>query len=463
MTPTIRPTLKQHLAYEALRDPLIKYVFFGGGAGGGKSWLGCEWLLTNCYFYPGSRWFIGRQELKRLMGSSFITFNKVCSFHQIPKSDWSLNSKYNYIEFFNGSRIDLLDLAHQPSDPEYQRLGSLEYTGGWIEEAGEINFMSFDVLKSRVGRHLNKEFNIPSKILNTCNPIKNWIYQEVYKPFKINSLPQEYCFIQSLYKDNPFTAEEYGKNLSEIKDKVTKERLMFGNWEYDDDETSLISYEAILDLYTNTIIEDKNKYITADIARMGKDTTTVRLWEGLKCYKTIQWTKQPLDITASKISEILSNEQIPFSHVIVDEDGVGGGVVDMLRGVKGFINNSTPIEDRLGNTQNFQNLKTQCYYKLAEYINDHKIRIEQDNQLIKQQEIEELEQIKRKDADKDGKLKIRPKEEIKELIGRSPDLADSLMMRMWFEFNPVRTGVSNQKLPNFNAYGAQYTKFLKQL
>ena len=76
-------------------------------------------------------------------------------------------------------------------------------------------------------------------------------------------MPQEYCFIQSLYKDNPFTAEEYGKNLSEIKDKVTKERLMFGNWEYDDDETSLISYEAILDLYTNTIIEDKNKYITA--------------------------------------------------------------------------------------------------------------------------------------------------------------------------------------------------------
>lgn len=222
MTPTIRPTLKQHLAYEALRDPLIKYVFFGGGAGGGKSWLGCEWLLTNCYFYPGSRWFIGRQELKRLMGSSFITFNKVCSFHQIPKSDWSLNSKYNYIEFFNGSRIDLLDLAHQPSDPEYQRLGSLEYTGGWIEEAGEINFMSFDVLKSRVGRHLNKEFNIPSKILNTCNPIKNWIYQEVYKPFKINSLPQEYCLFNHYIKIIHLPLKSMVKICLKLKIKLLK-------------------------------------------------------------------------------------------------------------------------------------------------------------------------------------------------------------------------------------------------
>lgn len=438
MTPTIRPTLKQHLAYEALKDPLIKYVFFGGGAGGGKSWLGCEWLLTNCYFYPGSRWFIGRQELKRLMGSSFITFNKVCSFHQIPKADWNLNSKYNYIEFFNGSRIDLLDLAHQPSDPEYQRLGSLEYTGGWIEEAGEVNFMAFDVLKTRVGRHLNKEYQLSSKILNTCNPIKNWIYQEVYKPFKLKILSKEYCFIQSLYKDNPFTAEEYGKNLAEIKDKATKERLMFGNWEYSDDESSLIDYDAIIDLYTNNIEESRQKYLTADIARMGSDTTTVRIWEGLRCYKTIQWHKQTLDITAAKISEIIRTEQIPYSKVIVDEDGVGGGVIDILKGIKGFINNSTPLEDSMGRVQNFQNLKTQCYYKLAEYINERKIRIEQDSQFIKQQEIEELEQIKRKDADKDGKLKIRPKEEIKEILGRSPDLADSLMMRMWFELNPFK-------------------------
>lgn len=45
----------------------------------------------------------------------------------------------------------------------------------------------------------------------------------------------------------------------------------------------------------------------------------------------------------------------------------------------------------------------------------------------------ELEQIKQKDIDKDGPVTIIPKEQIKQAIGRSPDEADNLMMRMWFE------------------------------
>lgn len=32
-----------------------------------------------------------------------------------------------------------------------------------------------------------------------------------------------------------------------------------------------------------------------------------------------------------------------------------------------------------------------------------------------------------------GKLKIVAKDEIKEALGCSPDFADALMMRMWFE------------------------------
>ena len=39
ITVTIKPTIKQDLAYGALSDAEILYLFFGGGAGGGKSWL----------------------------------------------------------------------------------------------------------------------------------------------------------------------------------------------------------------------------------------------------------------------------------------------------------------------------------------------------------------------------------------------------------------------------------------
>ena len=133
------------------------------------------------------------------MKSSYVTFMKVCKYHGIPDSDWKLNGQYNYIEFTNGSRIDLLDVAYKPSDPDYERFGSLEYTGGWLEEAGEIEFKAFDVLKSRIGRHMNKELEVKSKLLLTCNPNKGWLYRVFYKPSKDGTLPDNYRFLQSLY------------------------------------------------------------------------------------------------------------------------------------------------------------------------------------------------------------------------------------------------------------------------
>ncbi len=47
--------------------------------------------------------------------------------------------------------------------------------------------------------------------------------------------------------------------------------------------------------------------------------------------------------------------------------------------------------------------------------------------------IEEREQIKARDVDKDTSRRITSKDEIKEHPGRSPDFADMLMMRMYFE------------------------------
>jgi len=53
--------------------------------------------------------------------------------------------------------------------------------------------------------------------------------------------------------------------------------------------------------------------------------------------------------------------------------------------------------------------------------------------------IEELDQIRSKDADKDGKRKIVPKDEVKKNIGRSPDHADCFIMRMFFELQKPKT------------------------
>ena len=46
--------------------------------------------------------------------------------------------------------------------------------------------------------------------------------------------------------------------------------------------------------------------------------------------------------------------------------------------------------------------------------------------------IEDLEQIKQKDVGKDTPLNVLSKEDIKVNIGRSTDIGDMLMMRMYF-------------------------------
>ena len=84
--------------------------------------------------------------------------------------------------------------------------------------------------------------------------------------------------------------------------------------------------------------------------------------------------------------------------------------------------------------ENYKNLKSQCYYKLAEQINAGNIGIKCKNIDIRNKIIEELEVVRRKNIDLDGKLAILSKKEIKQAIGRSPDYADSLMMRMKFMF-----------------------------
>jgi len=61
-----------------------------------------------------------------------------------------------------------------------------------------------------------------------------------------------------------------------------------------------------------------------------------------------------------------------------------------------------------------------------------KIKTEKNKQEIQ----EELGVVSQKDIDKDGKINLVGKKEIKKIIGRSPDFGDMLAYRMIFEVKP---------------------------
>jgi hypothetical protein len=231
--------------------------------------------------------------------------------------------------------------------------------------------------------------------------------------------------------------------LQGLSDKALKARLLLGDWEYDDDPSALMEYDPIVDLFTNTVDPSNDKYLVCDVARKGKDLTTISYWNGYECkriagFKKLLTVPDPNDpqrpSTAVKLQEWMRQYQVPLSHVLVDEDGVGGGVRDYL-GCKGFVANSTPFKHPVTKMpENYANLKAQCAWALAKRVNSAGMAVRTTNPEIKKRLVEDLEQIKQKDMDKDGKLALVPKEKTKVILGRSPDFGDLLIMRMWFDY-----------------------------
>ena len=317
----------------------------------------------------------------------------------------------------------------------YERLGSKEFTGGWIEEAGEINGLAFEMLKTRTGRHLNDVYNIPSKILITCNPKKNWLYKRFYQPSKAGKLKVPYAFIPALVQDNPFVTEDYVDTLRQTEDKVTYQRLYLGKWEYDSDPNSLVDYDAVMDCFTNTGALIGGKAISADLAMKGRDHFVAGYWEGLRVSIEIDKDKSSGREIETDLRKLMVTRGVGRSQTVADSDGLGSYLESYLNGIKEFKNGASAFNNK------YANLKAECAYKLAEMINKRQLQIicrpDQAEHIA-----EELQLLIAANVDKDTRKKdIISKEAMKGIIKRSPDYLDMLIMGMYRLVAP-RTGNS---------------------
>ena len=259
---------------------------------------------------------------------------------------------------------------------------------------------------------------------------------------------------KELLRSNP----DYLGNLLALSEQE-QAQLLKGNWKISLDGLSLFEWGCVNQLFDNYSTPSTFRCITCDAAMFGRDFMVIMVWMGWEVVKLVLMTKStPHDIVQS-IEKERSAWQIPKDKVLVDQDGVGGGTVK-LGGYRGFSGGAAPLFDRdARGKENYQNLKTQCFYRLAEEnvnINNIRFSITDQNCLIdghyttkikvgsKVHDIRDLIKadfrcVKRKPRDNDGKLMINSKDEQKIILGRSPDFGDTAMMRKWFDiaFRPV--------------------------
>tara|TARA_R110002020_G_scaffold334555_3_gene549809 strand:+ start:1219 stop:2754 length:1536 start_codon:yes stop_codon:yes gene_type:complete len=445
---------KQRRALEILTDDKNEEFLYGGAAGGAKSWTGVCWLTFTALAYADTNWFIARNQLGDLLGSVYMTFRKVCKEYGIEEGkDYKFNAQKNYITFTNGSRIDFIEVTYKPSDPMYEDLGSTEYTGGWIEEIGEVNEMAAIVLGTRIGRHLNSRYGLKKKLFMTCNPKQNWAKTKFYDKHingeleKENNIPLENgrkrtqrVYLDCMVTENPFIDQDYidGLMAKALDHKPTYERLFKGNWDYEDNPYQLAEQEMIDSIFDNDHVTEGKAYITADVARFGSDKAVIIAWKGWKVIELLEFDFSKTTDIAHAIMYLRNKYRIPKTRCVADVDGVGGGVVD-IGGIKGFVNGARPIKVD-NKVPNYRNLQVQCLYLLAEKINEGGLWIECELTSKQKDAIRaELAQIQSAPHKRDGtKLDCKSKAEIKSDIGRSPDYRDALFMRVFFDLKPHR-------------------------
>lgn len=225
---------KQTIAWNYLEDQITNELLYGGGAGGGKSYLGCIWHIYRRTKYAGSRGLIGRAKIANLEQSTLVTLFKVASKMGYKSGvHFNYNSQKHTINWANGSQTILKDLFLYPSDPDFISLGSTEYTDAFIDEMPEISLKAMEIVSTRI-RWMLDEFGLVPKLLGTGNPSDGFVKERFIKKNGVSiELPLHQKFVQSLVSENPDKEfkELYIKQLERLSNDYDKLRLLHGDWD----------------------------------------------------------------------------------------------------------------------------------------------------------------------------------------------------------------------------------------
>lgn len=203
-----------------------RYVLYGGGIRGGKTYWLVALTLTLARIFPGSRWALVRKDLPTLRRNLLPTFEKLrprgfCG--PVNQSDWTAKCT-------NGSVILFFTESIQ-EDPDLDRWKGLEVNGFGLDEANELQKRSFVKAQERAGSWIvpGSAPQPPAVVLMTCNPSPLWPKQMFYDPWQAGSLAAPYAFVPALAADNPYLPADYVAKLKDLPELDYK-RFVQGDW-----------------------------------------------------------------------------------------------------------------------------------------------------------------------------------------------------------------------------------------
>ena len=217
---------------------LPQLILGGGAAGGGKSYLWSCWIISSCIRFDNIRAVVARKTIKSLKESTFNTIKTILKTWGLKEGvNYKINNLEGTVTFWNDSVILLKEMVDLPSDPNFERFGSSEYTIAFVDEVSEISERAIEVLFSRLRWRTHETFKTPRMFMST-NPCITWVRSRFVQDDDGNPIvcKEGEAYVPFSIFDNPDIKfrQTYEASLNKIRDRATRERLLYGNWDFVD-------------------------------------------------------------------------------------------------------------------------------------------------------------------------------------------------------------------------------------
>jgi len=388
-------------------------MLYGGAMGGGKSHFGCQYSVDTCEKHPGIRGYMFRKESVTFKKTTLFTLRDDADGVRIlDRPGWDERESKQYFIHKNGSRIDYGGLG---DNKDREKVKSMNIDFAFGDEVSEVEKLSAMLVESRVGR--NPNFLPFSFVLYTSNPEQCWLNDD----FILQTLPG-HGYVQALPTDNPWLAAGYIEHLQKVfaHDPAMLKAYMEGIWGVIGMANSMYSAQDVANAMTRIIIpaDSAEEYWGVDVARYGDDETVLTSVCDYRSRIEDVWKKEGVDVTSERIMARYKAASRKPRMIGIDDDGVGGGVTDILSRAK------LPVMGiKSGETQGvpdkFKNRKTMIKFRLKMMLERNRPALPDDLKL-------RTDLTSQKFRVKDGVIVAETKDELKKRLGRSPDRGDAI-------------------------------------
>jgi len=420
---------KQTLAFDTLEDPKVEELLYGGAKYGGKSVFGCIWSYFYCKYiiklcklkpreYPIPVGFMGRKQGTDFMDTTFETWKRF-----IPFDLYKVHEQKKEIVIEDTVKINFGGLDDQLN---INKFNSAEYAFAFVDQAEEITRDDAGMIRGTLRLEIDG-IKIPTKALWTANPAICWLKDD----FILSPIPVR-RFVQALPIDNVFVdGRAYVERLKEAFRHRPElvQALVFGSWDQLEGSNILIShmdaqFAVNLEVPTTKAIK---RLIVCDPSRFGDDETVVYAFQNTSVIDQEIFGKKDTFETAGRLLAMRNKHQATL--IVVDEIGIGAGVVDALVKLKGrnrtwgvypFNSASKPKDEIM-----FINTRAEAWWYASGLFNDQKVSIPPDPILVGQLAASTYK------YGRGGRVQIEDKEDIKKRLNRSPDRADAIVMGLY--------------------------------